>query len=60
MFVYSRVLFVPIRKEFKNAPLRLTASQSPSTFPLEKSSQAEIWSQAEQDLLTAAFVACEE
>ena len=34
--------------------MRLTASQSPSTFPLEKSSQAEIWSQAEQDLLTAA------
>ena len=41
-------------KEFKKAPLRLTASQSPSTFPMEKSSQAEIWSPAEQDLLTAA------
>ena len=41
-------------KEFKDAPLRLTASQSPSTFPLEKSSQAEIWAQAEQDLITAA------
>lgn len=32
----------------------LTASQSPSTFPLAKSSQAEIWAQAEQDLITAA------
>ena len=53
LFIRGFYLF-QLGKEFKNAPLRLTASQSPSTFPLEKSSQAEIWSQAEQDLLTAA------
>ena len=41
-------------KEFKNAPLRLTASQATETFPLEKSSQEELWKQAEQDLIEAA------
>ena len=43
-----------LAKEFKDAPLRLTASQSPSTFPLAKSSQADIWAQAKEDLKTAA------
>lgn len=53
LFIRGFYLF-QLGKEFKNAPLRLTASQSPSTFPLEKSTQAEIWAQAEQDLMTAA------
>lgn len=41
-------------KEFKNAPLRLTASQSMESFPLAKSSQAEIWEQAASDLKQSA------
>lgn len=53
LFIRGFYLF-QLGKEFKDAPLRLTASQSPATFPLEKSSQAEIWAQAEQDLITAA------
>lgn len=53
LFIRGFYLF-QLGKEFKNAPLRLTASQSPATFPLEKSSQADIWAQAEQDLATAA------
>ena len=53
LFIRGFYLF-QLGKEFKDAPLRLTASQSPSTFPLAKSSQADIWSQAVQDLTTAA------
>ena len=53
LFIRGFYLF-QLGKEFKNAPLRLTASQSTETFPLAKSSQAEIWAQAEEDLLTAA------
>ena len=53
LFIRGFYLF-QLAKEFKNVPLRLTASQSPSTFPLEKSTQAEVWAQAEQDLTTAA------
>lgn len=53
LFIRGFNLF-QLGKEFKDAPLRLTASQSPSTFPLAKSTQAEIWAQAEQDLTTAA------
>lgn len=53
LFIRGFYLF-QLGKEFKDAPLRLTASQSPATFPLEKSSQAEIWAQAESDLITAA------
>ena len=34
--------------------MRLTASQDVATFPLEKSSQAEIWAQSAEDLQTAA------
>lgn len=41
-------------KEFKDAPLRLTASESSADFPLAKSSQREIWDQAISDLETAA------
>lgn len=53
LFIRGFYLF-QLGKEFKNAPLRMTASQSPSTFPLEKATQTEIWAQAEQDLMTAA------
>ena len=42
LFIRGFYLF-QLAKEFKDAPLRLTASQSPSTFPLAKSSQADIW-----------------
>ena len=53
LFLRGFNLFI-LGKEFCNAPLRLTASQSSSTFPLAKSTQAEIWAQAEEDLTTAA------
>lgn len=53
LFIRGYYLF-QLGKEFKDAPLRLTASQSPSTFPLEKSSQSEIWAQAIDDLTIAA------
>lgn len=53
LFMRGFYLF-QLGKEFKNAPMRLTASQATETFPLAKSSQAEIWAQAEEDLLTAA------
>ena len=53
LFIRGFYLF-QLGKEFKDAPLRLTASQSPDTFPLEKSSQADIWTQALADLKTAA------
>lgn len=53
LFIRGFYLF-QLAKEFNDVPLRLTASQSPSTFPLAKSSQAEVWAQAEQDLLKAA------
>lgn len=53
MFIRGFYLF-QLAKEFKDTPLRLTASQSPATFPLAKSSQADIWKQAEADLKVAA------
>jgi hypothetical protein len=53
LFIRGFYLF-QLGKEFKDAPLRLKASQSPSTFPLAKSSQDEIWTQALSDLKTAA------
>lgn len=53
MFIRGFYLF-QLAKEFKDVPLRLTASQSPSTFPLAKSPQTEVWAQAKQDLGTAA------
>ena len=55
LFIRGFYLF-QLGKEFKDAPLRLTASQSPSNFPLAKSSQAEIWEQATKDLHTAAIL----
>lgn len=53
LFIRGFYLF-QLGKEFKDSPLRLTASQSPSTFPLAKSPQVEIWKQAKEDLTTAA------
>lgn len=52
LFIRGYYLF-QLGKEFCNAPLRLTASQDPATFPLAKSSQTEIWAQAIEDLTTA-------
>ena len=53
LFIRGYYLFV-LGKEFKDAPLRLTASQDPETFPLAKSSQKEIYDQAVKDLIEAA------
>lgn len=53
MFIRGFYLF-QLAKEFKDTPLRLTASQSPASFPLAKSSQSDIWKQAEADLKIAA------
>lgn len=53
LFIRGFYLF-QLAKEFKDSPLRLTASQSPSTFQLAKSPQSEIWNQAKEDLKTAA------
>lgn len=52
LFIRGFYLF-QLGKEFKDAPLRMTASQEPSTFPLAKSSQADIWGQAITDLTEA-------
>lgn len=46
--------FFQLGKEFGDVPLRLTASQDPSTFQLANSSQAEVYAQAETDLKEAA------
>ncbi|MDR2920005.1 MAG: RagB/SusD family nutrient uptake outer membrane protein [Tannerella sp.] len=53
LFIRGYYLFV-LGKEFKDAPLRLTASQDPETFPLAKSTQKEIYEQAIKDLTEAA------
>lgn len=53
LFIRGFYLF-QLAKEFKDVPLRLTASQAPSTFPLAKSTQQEVWNQALEDLNTAA------
>lgn len=53
LFIRGFYLF-QLAKEFKDVPLRLTASQSPSTFPLAKSTQQEVWNQALVDLDAAA------
>ena len=54
LFIRGFYLF-QLAKEFKDAPLRLTASQSPSTFPLAKSSQADIWHKPKEDLKNRCF-----
>lgn len=52
---FLRALYLfNLGKEFKDAPLRLTASESSVDFPLAKSSQKEIWNQAIKDCETAA------
>lgn len=53
LFIRGFYLF-QLAKEFKDVPLRLTASQSPATFPLAKSSQHDVWAQAITDLTTAS------
>ena len=53
LFIRGFYLF-QLGKEFGDAPLRMTATQDPSTFPLAKSSQEEIWAQALSDLSVAA------
>lgn len=45
-----------LAKEFGDVPLRLVASQSAETFPLKKSTQAEVWGQALIDLDQAAAI----
>lgn len=52
LFIRGFYLF-QLGKEFKDAPLRMVASQKPETFPLAKSTQREIWDQAEADLKEA-------
>ena len=56
MLVYPWLLFVSVGQGVKDVPLRLTASQSPSTFPLAKSTQQEVWNQALVDLDAAASI----
>jgi hypothetical protein len=52
---FLRALYLfNLGKEFKDVPLRLTASESSVNFPLAKSSQKVIWDQAISDLNTAA------
>lgn len=46
--------YFQLAKEFGNVPIRLNASQEPSTFPKEKSSQNEVYSQASEDFKIAA------
>lgn len=46
--------FFQLAKEFGDVPLRLTASQNPATFPMAKSTQAEVYAQAEKDFLESA------
>lgn len=53
LFIRGYYLFV-LGKEFKDVPLRLTASQDPATFPLAKSPQKEVYAQAIKDLTEAA------
>ena len=53
LFIRGYYLFV-LAKEFKDVPLRLTASQDPTTFPLAKSTQEEVYLQAIKDLKEAA------
>lgn len=53
LFIRGYYLFV-LGKEFKDVPLRMTASQDPTTFPLAKSSQEEVYRQAIADLKAAA------
>jgi len=53
LFIRGYYLFV-LGKEFKDVPLRMIASQDPSTFPLAKSPQSDVYKQAIEDLKEAA------
>ena len=53
LFIRGYYLFV-LGKEFKDVPLRLTASQDPATFSLAKSSQEDVYKQAIKDLTEAS------
>ncbi len=46
--------YFQLAKEFGDVPLRMEASQDPSTFQLKKSSQKEIYAQAEKDFIESA------
>lgn len=46
--------YLILATEFKDVPIRLTGSQKPEDFPLQKSPQSEVYAQAETDLKQAA------
>lgn len=46
--------YFQLAKEFGDVPLRLESSQDPATFPLAKSTQAEIYAQAAKDFIESA------
>lgn len=46
--------YFQLAKEFGNVPLRMEASQDPSTFQLKKSSQETVYGQAEKDFIESA------
>lgn len=46
--------YFQLAKEFGDVPLRLEASQDPTTFQLAKSSQADIYAQAAKDFIESA------
>ncbi|WP_270087814.1 RagB/SusD family nutrient uptake outer membrane protein [Sphingobacterium sp. SYP-B4668] len=48
--------FFQLAKEFGDVPLRLSPSQDPTTFPLAKSSQADVYAQAAKDFIAAADI----
>jgi hypothetical protein len=48
--------FFQLAKEFGDVPLRLISSQDPTTFPLAKSSQADVYDQAAKDFIAAADI----
>lgn len=46
--------YFQLAKEFGDVPIRLAASQDPETFQLAKSSQADVYGQAEKDFIESA------
>lgn len=53
-FFIRGMYYFMLAREFGDVPLRLDASQDPATFPIAKSSQADIYAQAAKDLKEAA------
>lgn len=47
------LFYFQLAKEFRDVPIRLTASQDLTEFPLPKSPQSEVYAQAESDFLAA-------